>query len=169
MTQHALIGEREPKDDRALQKMRRKKQAKNTALLNEVPELNTSLIEAYQDLDRTTRAAKDLASRIKTAQQQAKVATELWRATELKLVAFEQNMPQQQPLSLPAPTTEALLAPSPNHNNLAHQNVATVEASTLTDSILTIEANTLTDPIQTIDASTTTELVKPMEIASSHP
>ena len=26
----------------------------------EVPELNTALIEAYRDLDRTTRAAKDM-------------------------------------------------------------------------------------------------------------
>ena len=106
------------------------------------------------------------------------MATELWRAAELILATFEQNLPQQQLLSLPTPTTEALPAPSPNQSlsvtiprddDLAHQNVATVEASTLTDSILTIEASTLTDPIQTIDASTTTELVKPMEIASSHP
>ena len=78
-------------------------------------------------------------------------------------------MPQQQLLRLPAPTTEALPAPSPNHSDLAHQNVATVEASTLTDSILTIEASTLTDSIQMIDAFTTTESDKPMEIASSHP
>ena len=72
MIQRALIGELEPKDDRALQKIGRKKQAKNAALLMEVPELNTALIEAYRDLDRTTRAAKDLARRIKMAQQQAK-------------------------------------------------------------------------------------------------
>ena len=169
MIQRALIGELEPKDDRALQKIGRKKQAKNAALLMEVPELNTALIEAYRDLDRTTRAAKDLAHRIKTAQQQAKVATELWRAAELKLATFEHNKPQQQLLSLPTPTTEALPAPSPNHHDLAHQNVATVEASTVTDSILTIEASTLTDSIQMIDAFTTTESVKPMEIASSHP
>ena len=91
MIQRALIGELEPKDDRALQKIGRKKQAKNAALLMEVPELNTALIEAYRDLDRTTRAAKDLARKIKTAQQQAKSATELWRAAELKLAALEQN------------------------------------------------------------------------------
>ena len=41
----------------------------------EVPELTTALIEAYRDLDRTTRAAKDMAQKIKIAQQQAKVAT----------------------------------------------------------------------------------------------
>ena len=34
----------------------------------EVPELNTALIEAYLDLDRTTRATKDLDRRIKTTQ-----------------------------------------------------------------------------------------------------
>ena len=36
MIQRALMGELEPKDDRALQKIIRKKQAKNTALLMEV-------------------------------------------------------------------------------------------------------------------------------------
>ena len=77
MIQRALMGELEPKDDRAIQKIRRKKQAKNTALLMEVPELNTALIEAYRDLDGTTRAAKDLARRIKMTQQRAKWATKL--------------------------------------------------------------------------------------------
>ena len=60
MVQCALLGELEPKDDKALQKIGRKKQAKQAALM-EVPELNTALIEAYRDLDRTTRAAKDIA------------------------------------------------------------------------------------------------------------
>ena len=78
MVQRALLGELEPKDNRALQKIGRKKQAKYAALLMEVPELNTALIEAYRDLDRTTRAAKDMARKIKTAQQQAKVSMELW-------------------------------------------------------------------------------------------
>ena len=67
MIQRVLIGELEPKDDRALQKIGRKKLAKNAALLMEVPELNTALIKAYRDLDRTTHAVKDLAHRIKTA------------------------------------------------------------------------------------------------------
>ena len=129
-------------------------------------------------MDRTTRAAKDLVRRIKTAQKQAKVATELWQAVELKLATFEQNLPQQQLLSLPAPTTEALPDPStnqslsdtiPRDDDLAHQKVATVEASTLTDSIQKIEANTLTDSIQTIDACTITESIKLMEVASPHP
>ena len=141
------MGELEPKHDRALQKIGRKKQAKNVALLMEVPELNTALVEAYRDLDRTTRATKDLARKIKTTQQHAKVATELWRAVELKLAALEQNRPQHPLLSLPAPTTDAVQAPSPNHNDLAHRNVVTVQASTVTDSILTIEANTLTDSL----------------------
>ena len=47
------MGELEPKDDRDLQKIGRKNQAKNVALLMEVPELNTALIEAYGDLDHT--------------------------------------------------------------------------------------------------------------------
>ena len=115
----------------------------------EVPELNTTLIEAYRDLDRTTRAAKDLARRIKTTQQQAKVATELWRAAELKLASLEQQPQQQPPLSLPAPTNEALPVSSPkpslsatvpSNGDPAHHRVATVEASTMTDSVQTIEA-----------------------------
>ena len=53
MIQRALLGETEPKDDRALQKIGRKKQEKQAALLMEVPELNTDLIEAYRDFDRT--------------------------------------------------------------------------------------------------------------------
>ena len=109
MIQRALLGETEPKDDRALQKIGRKKQAKQIALM-EVPELNTALIEAYRDLDRTTRAAKDMARRIKTAQQQAKNATQLWHAAERKLAAWDQNRPEQLS-SLPATITEALPAP----------------------------------------------------------
>ena len=89
MIQHALMGELEPKDDRALQKISRKKQAKNAALLMEVPELDNALIEAYHDIDCTSRLTKDFARRIKTTHQQAKVATELWRAVELKLASIE--------------------------------------------------------------------------------
>ena len=135
----------------------------------EGPELNTALIEAYRDLDCTTRAAKDLARKIKTAQQQAKSATELWRAAELKLAALEQNSPQQPLLSFPTPATEVLAAPALNQSGLARPNVATVEASTVTDSILTIEASTLTDSIQMINAFTITESNHPMEIAASCP
>ena len=69
MIQRALMGELKPQEDRALQKIGRKKQAKNVVLLMEVPELNTTLIEAYRDLDRTSRATKDLARCIKTTQQ----------------------------------------------------------------------------------------------------
>ena len=89
-----------------------------------------------------------------------------------------QNVPQQQLLSLPAPTAQALPTLSPNQSlsvtiprddDLSHRNVTTVEASTLTDSIQKIEASTLTDSIQMIDAFTITESIKPMEVASLHP
>ena len=47
MTQRALIGDLEPHEDRDLQKIVRKKQAKNAPpLLMELPDLNTALIEA---------------------------------------------------------------------------------------------------------------------------
>ena len=66
------MGELKPQEDRALQEIDRKKHAKDVALLMEIPELNIALIEAYHDLDHTTLAAKDMARRIKTTQQQAK-------------------------------------------------------------------------------------------------
>ena len=94
---------------------------------------------------------------------------ELWRATELKLAAWEQNRPQQPPLSLPTPTTEALPAPSPKQSNQAPPSITMIEASTVTDSILTVEASTLTDSIQMIDAFTTTESVTPMEKTETPP
>ena len=47
MIQRALIGELEPQEDRALQKIGRKRQTKNAPLLVELPDLNVALIEAY--------------------------------------------------------------------------------------------------------------------------
>ena len=67
MIQRALIRGLEPHEDRALQKISRKKQSKNAPLLMELPDLNTALIEAYRNLDRTTRAAKEMARGNKTA------------------------------------------------------------------------------------------------------
>ena len=78
MIQRALMGELEPHEDRALQKIGRKKQAKSPPLLIELRNLNMALVEAYRDLDRTTHAAKQMARCSKTAQKQAERATELW-------------------------------------------------------------------------------------------
>ena len=69
--QHALVDELEPEEDRALQKIGRKKQPKSTQLLIELPDLNAALVEAYRDLDRTTRAAKQIARCSKTTRKQA--------------------------------------------------------------------------------------------------
>ena len=44
MIRRALMGELEPQEDRALQKIGRKKQAKNVALLMELPDLNKALV-----------------------------------------------------------------------------------------------------------------------------
>ena len=46
----------------------------------ELPDLNTTLVEAYQDLDRVTRATKQMARCRKTAQKQAEWTTDLWQA-----------------------------------------------------------------------------------------
>ena len=86
MIQCSLIGELEPQEDRALQKIGRKKQAKNAPLLMELPDLNVALIEAYRNLEHTTRAAKEMARHIKTAQKQVE------RATEQKRRCWSSNM-----------------------------------------------------------------------------
>ena len=86
-----------------------------------------------------------MAIRIKTTQQQAKWATELWQAAELKLASLEQQQQQQPPLSLPAPTNEAsppkpsLSATISSDDDPKHRRVATAEASTMTDLLQTIE------------------------------
>ena len=56
----------------------------------ELPDLNAALIEAYRNLDHTTRVAKEMARHIKTIQQQAKWATDLWQAVEQNLASLEQ-------------------------------------------------------------------------------
>ena len=56
----------------------------------EITDLNTALIEAYRNLDRTTRAAKKMARCGKTAQKQAQRATELWPVSEQRIAILEQ-------------------------------------------------------------------------------
>ena len=68
MIQHAVMGELKPQEDRALQKIGRKKQAKKVSLLMELLDLNVALIEAYCNLDHTARAAREMDRRIKTTQ-----------------------------------------------------------------------------------------------------
>ena len=150
MIQKALLGETEHEEDRAaqdraLQKIGRKKQSKHQALLMPVPELNTALVEVYRDLDHTTRAAKDMARKLKAAQQQAKSATELWQVAERKLAAWEQNHPE-------ALTNEALPAPP---------LVSMLEAATATDNIPPTTAHTPTEPQPTVEACGTNEPVQP--------
>ena len=100
MIQRALMGELKPQEDRALQKVGRKKQAQNAPLLMELPDLNAALVEAYQNLDHTTRVAKEMARRIKMAQQQTKWASKLWQAAGQKLTLLEQQHHRQQPFLL---------------------------------------------------------------------
>ena len=71
MIQRVVAGELEPQEDRVLQKITRKKQPKSTQLLIELPDLNMALVEAYKDLDRTTRTAKQMARCSRTALKQA--------------------------------------------------------------------------------------------------
>ena len=82
----------------------------------ELPDLNAALIEAYRNMDHTTRAAKEMARRIKMTQQQAKWVTELWQAAEQKLTLLEQQHHGQQPLSLPDHSKDGSPAPLPNQS-----------------------------------------------------
>ena len=112
-----------------------------------VPELNTALVEAYRDLDHTTRAAKDMARKIKAVQRQAKSATALWQAAERKLAAWEQNNPEHA-------TNEVFPAPP---------RVLMIDECTATDTIPTTTASTSTEPPQTVDACVNTAPVQPEE------
>ena len=89
MIQRALIGDLEPHEDRALQKIDQKKHAKSPPLLMEIPELNTALVEAYGDLERTTRCSE-------TAQKQALLAMELWQVSEQRIAVLEQQLQDRQ-------------------------------------------------------------------------
>ena len=70
----------------------------------EIPDLNTALVEAYRDLDRTTRTTKQMARCNKMAQKQPQHATELWKVSEQRIVVLEQQLQDRQPLGLPPPS-----------------------------------------------------------------
>ena len=112
----------------------------------ELPDLNTALVEAYRDLDRTTRAAKQMTRCSKTAQKQAERATEMWQASEQRITVLEQQLQDNQPLGLPPPSNNSQPSPPDNAisfavetgtqtNDTTHPVVATIEASTMTDSV----------------------------------
>ena len=90
--QHALVDELEPEEDRALQKIGRKKQPKSSQLLIELPDLNTALMEAYKDLDSMTHTTKQMAQCSKTTHKQAERATELWQVSEHRITLLEQQL-----------------------------------------------------------------------------
>ena len=97
MIQQALAGELETNEEWVLQNIGRKKKYKSSHLFIQLPELNTALVPAFQDLDHTTRAATEMARCSKTAHKQAKTATELWQASEEQRLQDNQNLPQHQP------------------------------------------------------------------------
>ena len=111
MIQRALVGELESDEKPTLQNIGRKRQTKSRCLLIELPELNTTLVEAFWDLDKMTRTANDMAQCSKEAHRQVKAATELWQAsknrtTELKRRLQEiGNEGKNDPQALPPPTS----------------------------------------------------------------
>ena len=77
-------------DEPKLQKIGQKRATKKHRTRIEFPELNTALVEVYRELERATRAAKDMAARNKLASKQAKTATDLWQASKLQRSELEQ-------------------------------------------------------------------------------
>ena len=112
----------------------------------ELPNLNTALVEAYRDLDRTSRAAKQMARCSKTARKQAERATELWKASKQRIAVLEQQLHDCQPLSLLPPSSNSQSPPLQNllsrvvetgtqTNDIGHLVMTTVDASMMTDSV----------------------------------
>ena len=77
-----LDNDRALEDEPKLQKVGRKRAIKKPRTRIELPKLNTTLVKTYRELDHTTRAAKDMATNIKIAHQQAKTAIELRQNSE---------------------------------------------------------------------------------------
>ena len=68
--ERALDNEPASDDEPKLRKAGRKRATKKHRTPIELPDLNTALVEVYQELDRATRAAKDMATRNKEASKQ---------------------------------------------------------------------------------------------------
>ena len=113
----------------------------------EIPDLNTALVEAYRDLDRMIRAAKQIARCSKTAHKQAQRAIELWQVSEQRIEGLEQQLQDHQSLGLPPPST----AP---HSSTPHPPVSrSIETATQTYDAA--------HPVSTsVEASTQTEMVQ---------
>ena len=85
------------------------------------------------------------------------MATELWRAAELKAGVLRAKLATAATLEPPCPDQRGLTSLFPKPELECYQRVAMIEASTMTDSVQTIEACTIMDSVQ------------PIEDASPHP
>ena len=103
MIERTITGELEPHEDRALQKIGRKKQAKSPPLLMELPDLNTALVEAYRDLDRTTRGPNKWRDATKRHKSKHNVPSSYAMSPSK----------ERQPLGLP-PSSNAPHSPTPH-------------------------------------------------------
>ena len=105
----------------------------------ELPELNAALVETYHEPGKATRATKDMATNCKLARQQAKTATNLWKASQTQKTELEQQlqgMGQTTSLTLPPLTSKAQ------------------EASTQTNCVELVKIATQTDPTNLHDHTT---------------
>ena len=73
----ALDNELTSDDDPKLWKIGRKRTTKKRRTRIELPELNTTLVEVYRELERPTHVAKDMAAQNKLVSKEAKTTTDL--------------------------------------------------------------------------------------------
>ena len=91
-----------------LQRVSQKRVTKKRDTHIELPKLNTTLVEVYHELNHTTQEAKDTATNIQIAHNQAKAATDLWQATEAQRVELE---------TIACSTASPFYLPRPNRTN----------------------------------------------------
>ena len=140
--ERALENEPASDDEPKLQKVDRKQATRKPRNRVELLELNTMLIETYRELDRATRAAKDIAANLKVALQQTRIATELWQTTDTQRAKLERklNMVPQAPAPILPP-------PSSDQTTQAETPVATIPADAC---FVSIETQTEADNATTI-------------------
>ena len=61
MIQRSMLGVLEPEEEQELQHIGRQRDVRNKGIAIQIPALNTTLVEAHQELAKTTREAKEIA------------------------------------------------------------------------------------------------------------
>ena len=87
-----------------------------------------ALVKVYRELDKRTRATKDMAVSSKHAHKHAKTAMELWQALESQRDELEQRLNEKE-----QENSLALRPLAPNHVNMSTQIKDTTESVPTTE------------------------------------